>query len=186
LEILNQLQGISRGLAVGGLLLAGSVMVLVRDWRASLLALLTQYLLAGFVLTRLVLPELALIKVLVRVAENGIFPGGPAFRLLAVTLMTVLVVALNRTFPLPVVPPDIGLASYWLMLHGLLILMLTEEPLKAGQGLLMAIIGFELLYTLIEPSLALVWFWAAINLLVTLAIAYLAVARAAGSSEGDV
>lgn len=211
LEILNQLQGISRGLAVGGLLLAGSVMVLVRDWRASLLALLTQYLLAGFVLTRLVLPELALIKVLVgalvcpmlylaarqagwriqpgklvRVAENGIFPGGPAFRLLAVTLMTVLAVALNRTFPLPVVPPDVGLASYWLMLHGLLILMLTEEPLKAGQGLLMAIIGFELLYTLIEPSLALVWFWAAINLLVTLAIAYLAVARAAGSSEGDV
>ena len=72
------------------------------------------------------------------------------------------------------------------MLQGLLVLMLTEEPLKAGQGLLMGIIGFELLYTFIERSLVLAWMWAAINLLLTLAIAYLAVVRSAGGSEGDL
>jgi hypothetical protein len=197
-------------LAVVGLLLTGAAMVLLGDWRASLLALLGQYVLAGLILSRLVLPEVALIKVLVgalicpmlylaarqagwQTARSSldqplaerVFPGGLTFRLLAVTLMTLLAVAMHRAYPPPAVPPAIGLASYWLMLQGLLILMLTEEPLKAGQGLLMGIIGFELLYALLERSLALVWMWAVINLLVTLAIAYLAVVRSAGSPEGE-
>jgi hypothetical protein len=197
-------------LAVVGLLLTGAAMVLLGDWRASLLALLGQYVLAGLILSRLVLPEVALIKVLVgalicpmlylaarqagwQTARSSldqplaerVFPGGLTFRLLAVTLMTLLAVAMHRAYPPPAVPPAIGLASYWLMLQGLLILMLTEEPLKAGQGLLMGIIGFELLYALLERSLALVWMWAVINLLVTLAISYLAVVRSAGSPEGE-
>jgi hypothetical protein len=210
-EILDRLQFITRELAILGLFVAGAVIVLVRDWRASLLGLLGEYILAGLILSRLVLPEVALVKVLVgalvcpmlylaarqagwqagrhptRTAQGReIYPGGVAFRLLALTLITLLAVALNRSYPLPLLPSDVGLGSYWLMLQGLLILMLTEEPLKAGQGLLMGIIGFELLYAFIERSLALVWLWAAINLLLTLAIAYLALVHAAGGSEGDL
>lgn len=209
-EILDEMRFITGELAVVGLLLTGAAMVLLGDWRASLLALLGQYVLAGLILSRLVLPEVALIKVLVgalicpmlylaarqagwQTARSSldqplaerVFPGGLTFRLLAVTLMTLLAVAMHRAYPPPAVPPAIGLASYWLMLQGLLILMLTEEPLKAGQGLLMGIIGFELLYALLERSLALVWMWAVINLLVTLAISYLAVVRSAGSPEGE-
>ncbi len=215
-EILNQLKFITRELAVLGLFVTGGGMVLLRDWRASLLALLGQYLLAGLVLSRLLLPEIALIKVLIGAllcpmlylaarqagwragrkllpssgdtsdstpAQDGLFPGGLAFRLLAVTLMVILAMALSRRYPLPAVPPDVGLGSYWLILIGLLILMLTEEPFKAGQGLLTAIIGFELFYTSIERSLAMVWLWAVVNLLLALAIAYLAVVRGAGPSE---
>ncbi len=52
-EVLNQLQFISRELAVLGLFVTGGIIVLVRDWRASLLALLTQYLLAGLILAGL-------------------------------------------------------------------------------------------------------------------------------------
>jgi hypothetical protein len=218
-EVLNQLQFITRELAVLGLFVTGGLMVLVRDWRASLLALLGQYLLAGLVLSRLVLPEIALIKVLIGAlicpmlylaarqagwradrkwllpsgdasnttpAQDSLFPGGLAFRLLAVTLMVILAAALSRRYPLPVIPPDVGLGSYWLILIGLLILMLTEEPFKGGQGLLTAIIGFELFYTSIERSLAMVWLWAVVNLLLALAIAYLVVARGAGPSEGDL
>ncbi len=209
-EILDHLQFITRELAVLGLFVAGAVVVLVQDWRPSLLGLLGQYILAGLILSRFVLPEVALVKVLVGAlvcpmlylaarqagwpagrhssqtdVGRDVFPGGLAFRLLAMTLITLLAVALNRSYPLPLLSPDVGLASYWLMLQGLLILMLTEEPLKAGQGLLMGVIGFELLYTFIERSLALAWMWAAINLLLTLAISYLAVARTAGRSEGD-
>jgi hypothetical protein len=99
--------------------------------------------------------------------------------------MGLLAMALSQSYPLPVIPPDVGLASYWLMLNGLLILMLTEYPLKAGQGLLTAIVGFELLYTSIERSLAMVWLLAVVNLLLTLAIAYLIVARDVGPSEGS-
>ncbi len=218
-EILDQLQFITRELAVLGLFVTGGLMVLLRDWRASLLALLGQYLLAGLVLSRLVLPEIALIKVLIgalicpmlylaarqagwRAGRNGLsspggasnmtpvqdslFPGGLAFRLLAVTLMVILAAALSRRYPLPAIPPDVGLGSYWLILIGLLILMLTEDPFKGGQGLLTAVIGFELFYTSIERSLAMVWLWAVVNLLLALAIAYLAVARGAGSLEGGL
>jgi hypothetical protein len=215
-EVLNQLQFISRELAVLGLFVTGGIIVLVRDWRASLLALLAQYLLAGLILAGLVLPEIALIKVLIgalvcpmlylaarqagwqverntlasrKQAGNGrgdIFPAGRAFRLLAAALMTIIAVALSQTYPLPVIPPDVGLGSYWLILVGLLILMMTEEPLKAGQGLLTGIIGFDLLYTPLEHSLAMVWLWAAVILLLTLGIAYLAVVQGASSSEEDL
>ena len=216
-EILEQFQFITRELAVLGLFVTGGLIVLVRDWRVSLLALLGQYLLAGFILSRLVLPEIALIKVLIgalicpmlylaarqagwqadrsfliarrkqtKNVGGDVFPAGFAFRLLAVTLMTLLAVALSRTYPPPLIPPDLGLGSYWLILVGLLILMMTEEPLKAGQGLLTAIIGFELFFAPLERSLAMVWLWAVVNLLLTLAIAYLAVVRGAGSSEEDL
>ena len=207
-QILDQLGFITRELAILGLFVTVALIVLVSDWRASLLALLGQYLLAGLIMSRLVLPEVALIKVLVgalvcfmlylaarqagwganqtsasAAAQRAIFPAGPAFRLLAVTLMGLLSMALSQSYPLPVVPPDVALGSYWLMLNGLLLLMLTEHSFKAGQGLLTAIIGFELLYASIERSLAMVWLWAVVNLLLTLAIAYLIVVRDAGPSE---
>ena len=210
-EVLRQLRFITGELAIVGLFVTGGLIVLARDWRASLLALLGQYLLAGLILSRLILPEIALIKVLTGAlicpmlylaarqagwgagrgwpappAGSSLFPGGLAFRLLAVTLMTLLAVTLNQSYPLPVIPRDVGLSSYWLMLIGLLVLMLTEEPLKAGQGLLTGIVGFELLYAAVERSLALVWLWATVNLLLALAIAYLVVARGASSSEGEL
>jgi hypothetical protein len=230
-EILDQLQFITRELALLGLFVTGGLIVLVRDWRASLLALLAQYLLTGLILSRLVSPEIALIKVLIGAlicpmlylaarqagwqidrrsrlrmpglqatadpasavpagsaqrVRGDVFPAGRAFRLLAVTLMGLLALALSRAYPMPAIPPSVGLGSYWLILIGLLILMLTEEPLKAGQGLLTAIIGFELLYTTIERSLAMVWLAAVVNLLLALAIAYLAVVRDAGLGEDDL
>ncbi len=209
-EVIDQLGFITRELAIVGLFLTGGIIVVVRDWRASLLALLGQYLLAGLVLSGMVLPEIALIKVLIgalicpmlylaarqagwgagqnRPADSmqrELFPAGPAFRLLAATLMGLLAMALNQSYPPPVIPPGVGLASYWLILIGLLILMMTEHPLKAGQGLLTVIIGFELLYTTIERSLAMVWLLAVVNLLLALAIAYLIVARDISSSEGN-
>jgi hypothetical protein len=209
-EVLDQLGFITRELAIVGLLVTGGLMVLMQDWRASLLTLLGQYLLAGLVLSRLVLPEVALIKVLIgalicpmlylaarqagwgvgrnppsRSMQRDTFPAGLPFRLLAVTLMGLLAIALSQSYPLPVIPPGVGLGSYWLMLNGLLILMLTEHPLKAGQGLLTGIIGFELLYSPIERSLAMVWLLAVVSLLLALAIAYLIVARNAGAFRGD-
>lgn len=209
-QLLDQLGPITRELAILGLFVTGALIVLVADWRASLLALLGQYLLVGLILSRLVLPEVALIKVLVGAlvcpmlylaarqagwganqnprstsAVRDIFPAGLAFRVLAVTLIALLTIALSQSYPLPVIPPDVGLGSYWLMLVGLLILVLTEHPVKAGQGLLTGIVGFELLYTSIERSLAMVWMWAVVNLLLTLAIAYLVVARGIDTSEGN-
>jgi hypothetical protein len=213
-----QLGVLTRELAVIGLLATGALIILVRDWRITLLTLLGQYVLAGVILSRLVLPEIALIKVLIgalvcpmlylaarqsgwglfsasnlltrlpRVGypdqdEPTVFRVGLAFRAFAATLMFVLAVVISQTYPLPALPRDVGLGCIWLILAGLLVLMLTEEPLKAGPGLLTVIIGFELLYTPLEPSLIIVLLWATLNLLLAVAIAYLAAVRGVNTSD---
>jgi hypothetical protein len=64
-ELLAQLQFITNELAVLALFVTAALIVLFHDWRITLLALLAQYLAAGFLLSRLVSPEIALIKVFV-------------------------------------------------------------------------------------------------------------------------
>jgi hypothetical protein len=219
-DLLRGLGFITQELAVLGLFGTGALIALVRDWRVTLLALLGQYVMTGLILSRLVLPEIALIKMLIgalicpmlylaarqsgwwlqsltdasvdsqrtKHPENnaGVFRVGLSFRLLAVALVLVITVVLNQTYPLPNIPPDVGLGAYWLMLIGLLILMLTEEPLKAGPGLLIVITGFELLYTSLEPSLAIVFLWAVVNLMLAVAIAYLSVVQGFKATEKDL
>ena len=220
LDWLQQMGAIARETAVIGLLVTGALIVLVRDWRITLLTLLGQYVLAGVILSRLVMPEIALIKVLIGAlicpmlylaarqvgwgllslpdtvnfgsrpgdfdqGDRTVFRVGLSFRVLAVTLVLVLAIVISQTYPLPGIPPDVGLGCYWLILSGLLVLMLTEEPLKAGPGLLTVITGFELLYTPLELSLMVVLLWAVINLLLAVAIAYLAAVRGVNTPEED-
>jgi hypothetical protein len=220
-DVLYQLQFITRELAVLGLFITAGLIALVRDWRVSLLALLGQYVVTGYILSRLVLPELALIKILIGAlicpmlylaarqsgwnllssqratgrsiraghgdsTGNYVFRVNLAFRVLAATLMLMLAVVLNQTYPLPMIPPDVGLGCYWLILIGILILMLTEEPLKGGLGLLTLLTGFDLLYAPLERSLVVAWLWAVVSLLLALAIAFLAVAKGVGTVEEDL
>jgi len=152
-------------------------------------------------LTRLIQPQVALIKVLVGAlvcvvlyltarlvdvreqdaAEDSRLPFSTAradfaFRLLAVLFAGLVVYNLSTRYPLPEVPSDIGLACYWLASLGLLALMLTEEPLKAGLGILTLMAGFELFYSALESSLSVAGFLGIANFLTALAIAYLAAA----------
>jgi hypothetical protein len=219
--VLQQLGAVAREAAVLGLFATGALIVLVRDWRITLLALLGQYVMVGVILSRLVVPEIALIKVLIGAlvcpmlylaarqsgwgmftlpqilerlprrgySRNGglaVFRVGLSFRVLTVALVFVLAIVINHTYPLPGIPPDVGLGSYWLIVTGLLVLMLTEEPLKAGPGLLTALSGFELLYTPLELSLTVVFLWAVIILLLALSIAYLAASRGVSAPEEDL
>jgi hypothetical protein len=204
---LLQMLGIVREVGVIGSLITGALILLVRDWRAMLLALLGQYVAVGFILAQLIPPEIALIKVLVgalicpmlylAARQSGwsvlakVDPAQPfskevtgmrdplpwtglAFRALALCLVFVLATVLIRDYPLPGVPPDVGLSCYWLMLVGVVVLMLSGQPLLAGPGLLTALTGFELLYTLLESSLVIMFLLAGVNLLLTAAISYLA------------
>ncbi len=203
-----QILGSVREAGVIASLIAGALILLVRDWRVVLLALLGEYMAVGFILSQRLPAEIVLIKVLVGalvcpmlylaarqsgwsvLAKVGIdqqlfsrditsvrdpLPWtGPAFRALALCLVFVLATVLVRDYPLPEVPPDVGLSCYWLMLVGLVVLMLTGQPLLAGPGLLTALTGFEMLYTFLESSLIIVFLLAAVNLLLTAAISYLA------------
>ncbi len=194
------------------------IIIVIQDWRVSLLALVIQYVIAGFLLTNFVRPELAAIKALVgamlclilymtarRVgwgrppmaspppppdqedeaagapAPQWILPTELPFRFLAVLLVLVAAYGGASAYTLPDVNEAISLAVYILAALGLLAMGLTDEPLKAGMGLLTFVLAFELFYTVLEPSLAVVGFLGLANFLIALAIAYLAVVRAAAS-----
>jgi hypothetical protein len=204
-EVIARLSFLTTSPAVAGLVVAASLIILVRDWRVSLAALLAQYLLVGFLLTRLITPEVATVKTLVgalicsilyltarRVRWGGqrskagfstlpteweVFPVGLPFRLMAAVLTGWVASSLLNSYPLPEVPRDISFACYWLALMGLLVMILTAEPLKAGLGLLTFMVGFELFYAALESSLSVVGFLGIANLFMALAIAYLASAR---------
>jgi len=208
-DVLAKLSFLTTTPAVVGLLITASLIVVIRDWRFSLAALLGQYVLVGLLLTRLIQPQVAVIKVLIGalvcvvlyltarlVSESSESPpseredagGGSladsAFRLLAALFVGLAVYSLSKRYPLPEVPSDIGLACYWLASQGLLVLMLTEEPLKAGMGLLTLITGFGLFYSVLERSLSVVGFLGIADFLIALVIAYLAGSRAELTPEG--
>jgi hypothetical protein len=114
-------------------------------------------------------------------------PTSEAFRLVT-ALMGALVTYNLATRPgltLPEVQdPAINLACYALMGLGLVALGLTEEPLKAGMGLLTFMSGFELFYAGLEQSLLVIGLLGLVNLLIALGVAYLASARATPRESG--
>lgn len=208
-DVLAKLWFLTTAPAIVGLVVTASLIVVIRDWRFSLAALAVQYVLVGLLLTRLIQPQVAVLKVLIGALacvvlyltarlvsasseapplerEDSDFPlkvggdrGGAAlpdftFRFLAALFVGLAVYSLSKRYPLPEVPSDIGFACYWLVSQGLLVLILTEEPLKAGMGLLTLITGFELFFSVLERSLSVVGFLGIANFLIALAITYLA------------
>lgn len=64
-EILNQSQFVTQEATLFGLFITASVILVARDWRALILALLAQYILMGLILSRLVRPDIATLKVMI-------------------------------------------------------------------------------------------------------------------------
>jgi len=64
-EILSQLQFVTQEAALLGLFLTAGVILVGRDWRILILALLAQYILVGLILSRLVRPDIATLQVMI-------------------------------------------------------------------------------------------------------------------------
>ena len=64
-EILAQLQFLTQELALLGLFITAGIILIARDWRTLILTLLIQYILAGLILSRLVRPDIAALKVMI-------------------------------------------------------------------------------------------------------------------------
>ena len=210
-EILNQLQFITQETALLGLFLTASIILVINDWRVLILTLLVQYILVGLVLSRLVRPDIAVLKIMIGAficpilflsarqvsvnsplipglnnngpARRSLSPTGLVFRVFAALLMILVAITLSGMFVLPSLSVNLTIAVYWLILVGLVVLALTEDPLKVGLGLLTIFVGFDLFYTTLEKSLLITGLWGTVNLLVALAISYLIVAKGAGFEE---
>jgi hypothetical protein len=208
-EILGQLQFISQEILLLGLIVTASTILISRDWRVLILALLLQYILVGLVLSRLVRPDIAVLKIMIgaficpilflsarQVTANiSVVPtivekekGNPAatgwvFRLLTALIILLVTVTVSEMFVLPGLLPILTIAVFWLILVGLTILIITEDPLKTGIGLLTILTGFDLFYTTLEHSLLITGLWGAVNLLIALAVSYLIIAKGANPEE---
>jgi hypothetical protein len=197
-------------------LVAAAVVVVIGDWRVSVLALALQYLLAGLLFVDVLDPRLAIIKLFIglficlilyitarqvnwgrlpvditkaeavqlrdeRQIRFGSFllPTTLPFRLFLALMMALVVwvLAQRAEYSLPVVPEHVNLAVLALAGMGLLGASLTSEPLKAGMGLLMFLSGFELLYSALDQSVAMLALLSAAEMAVTLVLAYLTQAR---------
>jgi hypothetical protein len=64
-EILAQLQFLTQESALLGLFITAGIILIVRDWRTLILTLLIQYILVGLILSRLVRPDIAALKVMI-------------------------------------------------------------------------------------------------------------------------
>lgn len=85
--------------------------------------------------------------------DNG-RPGemGVAFRLLTLALGAFTAYHLWRRYPLPPLPPELTLTSYWLISGGILMSLVSLDPLRMGFGLLSFMNGFAALYLFWEPG----------------------------------
>lgn len=193
------------------LLLTGSILVLVRDWRVSVAVLVVQYLAMGALLGQSSRFEIVIAKILVgafvglilylsarqagwqsrptfshdglralggvRFVGGEVFPPGRVFRLLLTILLLVVAVSLANSYPIELLSNLQSISVYWLILVGALLLILSENPLKVGQGLFTIFMGFELWYTVAETSLLMVGLLGAANLLLAVTVGYLGIIR---------
>jgi len=179
---------------------AAAVIVIARDWRMALFAYALLSVMLALLLAQVVPPEWALLQAIVGGLNaimfylsagqlRGVQRGLPwaarwpqmaslsSFRLLTVLLAGVAFLVGRDNFHLPLLSSLWRDAFLWLMLMGGLGLALHEEPLHAGLALLTILGGaLLLLYTLTQQRM-LVGLMEGWQLLLGLAIAYLALAR---------
>jgi len=75
------------------------------------------------------------------------------------------------------------LACYVLTGLGILLMGLSQDPLRVGVGILTFLSGFDLFYVALEPSLVVAGFLGVISFVIALGMAYLKAAEVASSGE---
>lgn len=198
-----------------GLLITGTVILVLEDWRLNLWALTAQYVLAGLLLVRVMSVRVALIQVLMGglvclilsltgqrehwgsvegathdqgeldVAVRDSFLMNVWFRLAAALLAAALTYALGSRYPFVDQPLGLSQACYWLVILGLLIVVLTGDPFKVGLGLLTFQSGFGILLATFERSLSVTALVGVVTILIALTVSYLAATQSDFSFEGD-
>ncbi|MBC8448943.1 MAG: hypothetical protein H8D78_14450 [Chloroflexi bacterium] len=209
LDIGSQIPLLTGPWIVAGAGLCAALIVVLADWRLSLLAFAAQAVLLTLLSRRLLPFQWAALRMLVgglvavlwfisarwvrwgerqeparwwllrrgRGERWPLLSTVTLLRLLAVGLAGLVFFRLPGRLTLPVLPSDLALACTWLWLMGFLALALSDEPLRAGLGLITISAGFQLFYAALEPTARAVGLLGSLDLLLGLAIAYLMVAR---------
>lgn len=103
-------------------------------------------------------------------------PGTTLLRIGLTVGMVLAAQVLSRQTAVAIIPADLDhfqLAVYALMGLGLLGMVLATEPLRVGLGIFTFLTGFELIYSVLEQSTAVLALLAIVNLTLAVAISYL-------------
>ena len=183
--------------AVVILLITSAGLLIVRDWRWSMVLVAIQYL-CMFVLTLQHWPlGMSSVKLVAgwmsaailgmtrsgfpseSLEEQGIWPRGRLFRLFAAGIVLLIVAATSPA--VDTIMADAGYAvtsgSLLLIGMGLLHLGITSHILRVVIGLMTVLAGFEILYSAVEGSILVAALLAAINLGLALVGAFLLTAE---------
>jgi hypothetical protein len=101
------------------------------------------------------------------------------FRVAALSLAVLATYGLATRYSLPGLTPAVGLAAVWLAIVALLLLGLTESPLRIGMALLTWLMAFEMFYVTWEQSVTIAGFLGIATLFVALGTGYLISVRGA-------
>ncbi len=113
-------------------------------------------------------------------------PRGRVFRITAVLLVVIgtLGVSFEDLMPIETLGPFIQQAAMLLLVLGILGVGLFINPLQVGISLVTIISGFEIIYSVIEPSLAIVALLALVHLGIALTISYFVMIQS--EKDGEV
>lgn len=184
-------------IAVALILITSAGLLIVRDWRWSIILLAAQYL-GMFILTLQHWPlGMSSVKLVAgwmsaailgmtrssfpsrEIDEQGFWPRGRMFRLFAAGI--ILLVVATMTPAVDTIMADAGFAvtagSLILIGMGLLHLGITSYILRVVIGLMTVLSGFEILYSAVEGSILVAAMLATINLGLALVGAYLLIAQ---------
>ncbi|HEY77259.1 MAG TPA: hypothetical protein G4O00_13975 [Thermoflexia bacterium] len=198
LEIIQRISFLAAMPAVAGIGVALGLLLILRRWQMHALGMALLYFFVALLHTRVIRPEVAVVKLLIgwmitmalyltgrylsererertEEEEGPLVPRDAPFRGLLLVAVYTLAVGGSVRYPLPQVPGDVNLACYLLGVGGLVLMGLSEEPFRAGLGILTFLAGFDLLFGALEPSLVVAGLLGATNFLSALAVTYLAV-----------
>ena len=174
--------------------LTGALLILSDNRRLLLATLAVQYVFVAWLVSLSLPPQVAAAKLVagllacaiiaVALANVGwadqlltpeTIPSGMIFRAIAICLVLLAAVGLGGDIwsALPKMSTVAGYGATFLIAMGLLQLGFQEESVKVGIGLLTIISGFEIAYTTIEPSLAVMALLAAVHLGIAVVVSYL-------------
>lgn len=125
----------------------------------------------------------------------GAGPLGLPLRLLTTVLVTLAVIRFFDDYRLllPVLAGenttlslDVAFVAFWLGGMGMVGLVLSGDPMRVAAALLTILAAFELIYSGVEPNLAVVGLWGALVLLSALAFSYLAIVQGLGMRREEL
>ncbi len=195
---LSQLSSFAATPAAWGIFLTGAGIYLIHEWRVRFLILVTQYFFIGILFARVfdTRPEMALLKILVGWLICGAFlisahvrgrttrredlrfhwSSNLAFRILSLTVMTVVAYLASQRYPLPFVSTDLALACFILIVLAVLFIGTEEnDAMVMGVGILNLLAALDIFYSSQDPGLLVTGLLVMVNLLIGLAASYLTV-----------